>query len=112
MIKQEILDDISERAGEFIRLRPVAALRDGMILTVPITIVGATFLLFANLPIPDYAEFMTGIFGDTLFRSLNSVGILKSESDIKKIPPLIFDFQVVNSANVAIPLQNKKSIYI
>ena len=72
-MRQEILDDISERAGEFIRLRPVAAMRDGIILTSPFTIVGALFLLLANLPIPGYADFVTGIFGDTLFRSLNSV---------------------------------------
>ena len=73
MLRQEILDDISERAGEFIRLRPVAAMRDGIILTSPFTIVGAVFLLLANLPIPGYKEFMTSIFGDTLFVTLNSV---------------------------------------
>ena len=73
MNRQDILDTVSERAGEFIRLRPIAAMRDGIILTTPFTIVGSIFLLLANLPIPGYSEFMTGIFGDTLFRSLNSV---------------------------------------
>ena len=46
---------------------------DGFILTTPFTIGGSIFLLLANLPIPGYIEFMTGIFGDTWLRSLNSV---------------------------------------
>lgn len=72
-MRQELLDKISDQAGEFIRLRSVAALRDGFIMTTPFTIVGSIFLLFANLPIPGYVEFITGIFGDTWLRSLNSV---------------------------------------
>ncbi len=72
-MRQDILDVVSERAGAFIRLRAVAALRDGFIMTTPFTIVGSLFLLLANLPIPGYADFVTGVFGDTFLRSLNSV---------------------------------------
>ena len=73
MDKQEILDLVSERAGIFIRMRSVAALRDGFIMTTPFIIVGSVFLLLANLPIPGYAEFVTGIFGDSWLLSLNAV---------------------------------------
>jgi len=72
-MRQELLDKISESAGNFIRLRSVAALRDGFIMTSPFTIVGSVFLLLANLPIPGYTEFVTEIFGETWLRSLNSV---------------------------------------
>ncbi|WP_410489160.1 PTS cellobiose transporter subunit IIC [Bacillus changyiensis] len=44
--------------------RHLQALRDGIILTMPLIIVGSLFLILANLPIPGYPEWMTEIFGD------------------------------------------------
>ena len=41
----------------------LSAIRDGFLITVPITIVGSIFLLISNFPIAGYEEFMAGIFG-------------------------------------------------
>lgn len=42
----------------------VQAIRDGLILSMPLTIAGSIFLILAFLPISGYYEFMAGIFGD------------------------------------------------
>ena len=42
----------------------VQAIRDGLILSMPLTIAGSIFLILAFLPISGYDEFMKGIFGD------------------------------------------------
>lgn len=42
----------------------VQAIRDGLILSMPLTIAGSIFFILAFLPISGYYEFMTGIFGD------------------------------------------------
>lgn len=47
----------------FANLKPIVALKDGFMLTIPATLVGAIFLLLANIPINGYADFMAGIFG-------------------------------------------------
>lgn len=41
----------------------LTAIRDGFMLAMPLLIIGAMSLLFANFPIKGYAEFMTKIFG-------------------------------------------------
>lgn len=51
-------------AGRIAAQRHLQALRDGIILTMPLIIIGSLFLILANLPIPGYPEFMAGIFGD------------------------------------------------
>lgn len=51
-------------AGRVAGQRHLIALRDGIILTMPLIIIGSLFLILANLPIPGYPEFMAGIFGD------------------------------------------------
>ncbi|WP_232697142.1 PTS cellobiose transporter subunit IIC [Brevibacillus daliensis] len=40
------------------------AIRDGIVLTSPLIIIGSFFLIIASLPIPNYPEFMASIFGD------------------------------------------------
>lgn len=40
------------------------AVRDGLIVTMPLTIAGSLFMILANLPIPGYPELMASIFGD------------------------------------------------
>lgn len=42
----------------------VQAIRDGLVLSMPLTIAGSIFLILAFLPISGYDEFMKGIFGD------------------------------------------------
>ncbi|MGL5124314.1 MAG: PTS cellobiose transporter subunit IIC [Fusobacteriaceae bacterium] len=41
----------------------IQAIRDGLILSMPLLIVGSIFLIFGYLPIPGYPEFMSKIFG-------------------------------------------------
>lgn len=42
----------------------IQAIRDGLILSMPLTIAGSIFLILAFLPISGYYEFMAGLFGD------------------------------------------------
>lgn len=42
----------------------IQAIRDGLILSMPLTIAGSIFLILAFLPISGYYEFIAGIFGD------------------------------------------------
>ncbi|HLR91715.1 MAG TPA: PTS sugar transporter subunit IIC [Atopostipes sp.] len=42
----------------------LSAIKDGFFGVTSILIVGSVFLLFANLPIPGYPEFMAGLFGE------------------------------------------------
>ncbi|MGG4489899.1 PTS cellobiose transporter subunit IIC [Metabacillus idriensis] len=44
--------------------RHLQALRDGIILTMPLIIIGSVFLILGFLPIKGYPEFMAGVFGD------------------------------------------------
>ncbi len=73
MNRQDFLDKLSEFLIRCGQIRSVIALRDGMITTMPFTIGGSIFLLIANLPIPGYTEFMSGIFGAHWTDSLNAV---------------------------------------
>ncbi|NBK92535.1 PTS sugar transporter subunit IIC [bacterium 1XD21-13] len=41
----------------------LSAIRDGFLITVPITIVGSIFLLIANFPLEGFLNLMTSIFG-------------------------------------------------
>ncbi|WP_077307413.1 PTS cellobiose transporter subunit IIC [Terribacillus halophilus] len=52
-------------AGRLAAQRHLVALRDGIILTMPLIIVGSLFLILGNLPIPGYADFMANIFGES-----------------------------------------------
>lgn len=51
-------------AGRIAGQRHLQALRDGLILTMPLIIVGSIFLILGFLPIPGYEEFMANTFGD------------------------------------------------
>ncbi|WP_239565361.1 PTS cellobiose transporter subunit IIC [Brevibacillus fulvus] len=51
-------------AGRIAGQRHLVALRDGMVLTMPLVIIGSLFLILANLPIPGYAEMMAQLFGE------------------------------------------------
>lgn len=50
-------------AGKISENRYLLAIRDGFMLAMPLLIVGAMSLLFANFPITGYGDFMKGIFG-------------------------------------------------
>ena len=73
MDKNKALDKFIELMGEFASIKAVAALRDGCIMTTPLTICGSLFLLIANLPVEGYGPFMARIFGSDWTASLNAV---------------------------------------
>lgn len=50
-------------AGRVAGQKHLSALKDGIILTMPLIIIGSLFLVLAFLPIPGYNEFMAGVFG-------------------------------------------------
>jgi len=45
----------------------LSAIRSGFMGSMPLLIVGSFFVLFGNLPIPGYADFMEGILGENFF---------------------------------------------
>lgn len=51
-------------AGRIAGQRHLLALRDGIVLTMPLIIVGSLFLILSNLPIPAYLDMMARLFGD------------------------------------------------
>jgi cellobiose PTS system EIIC component len=51
-------------AGKVGDQRHLRAMRDGIVLAMPLLIIGSLFLIIGFLPIPGYEEFMAGIFGD------------------------------------------------
>ncbi|MFC0562098.1 PTS cellobiose transporter subunit IIC [Halalkalibacter alkalisediminis] len=57
-------------AGKLAGQKHLQALRDGIILTMPLIIIGSLFLILGFLPIPGYADFMAGVFGDAWLTKL------------------------------------------
>ncbi len=53
--------------------KALVALKDGFVLTMPITLIGSLFLLLANLPINGYGKFMENTFGANWNIGLNQV---------------------------------------
>jgi PTS system cellobiose-specific IIC component len=51
-------------ALKFAGQKHVLSVRDGIILNMPFMLIGSFFLIFAYLPIPGYADMMSGLFGD------------------------------------------------
>ncbi|WP_312470376.1 PTS cellobiose transporter subunit IIC [Neobacillus sp.] len=57
-------------AGRIAGQRHLQALRDGLILTMPLIIVGSLFLILGFLPIPGYEDFMARTFGEAWLTKL------------------------------------------
>lgn len=51
-------------ASKIAAQRHIRALRDGLAITMPLIIIGSIFMILANFPVPGYAEFVNGIFGE------------------------------------------------
>lgn len=51
-------------AGRIAEQKHLQAIRDGIILTMPLLIIGSLFLIIGFIPIPGYNEFMSGLFGE------------------------------------------------
>ncbi len=47
----------------FVNSRPIKAIKDGFLFTMPLTIIGSVFLLLAFIPIPGYGDLMASLFG-------------------------------------------------
>lgn len=59
-LENKVMPAAAKVAGQ----RHLQALRDGLILTMPLIIVGSVFLILGFLPIPGYTDFMANTFGD------------------------------------------------
>lgn len=57
-------DKVMPAAGKLAAQRHLLAIRNGLMLSLPLIIVGSVFLIFAYLPIPGYEEFMVRTFGE------------------------------------------------
>lgn len=59
-LENKVMPAAAKVAGQ----RHLQALRDGLVLTMPLLIVGSVFLILGFLPIPGYEDFMANTFGD------------------------------------------------
>lgn len=66
-LEQKFMPFAAKLAGQ----RHLNALKDGIILAMPMIIIGSVFLILGYLPIPGYAEFMGRVFGDQWLTKLN-----------------------------------------
>lgn len=57
-------EKVMPAAGRIAAQRHLQALRDGLIATMPLMIIGSLFLIIGFLPINGYPEFMASVFGD------------------------------------------------
>jgi cellobiose PTS system EIIC component len=62
MFLEEKFMPIAARVGE---QRHLQAIRDGIIMTIPLVIIGSLFLILAFLPFPGYETFMAKTLGDS-----------------------------------------------
>lgn len=58
-LENKVMPAAARIAGQ----RHLQSLRDGIILTMPLIIVGSVFLILGFLPIPGYTDFMARVFG-------------------------------------------------
>lgn len=66
VLENKVMPVAARIAGQ----RHLQALRDGLILTMPLIIVGSIFLILGFLPIPGYADFMARTFGEAWLTKL------------------------------------------
>lgn len=67
---EEVLGPIAVRLNNN---KVLSAIRDGFLIATPLIIASSLFLLIQNFPVPGYAEFMSGIFGENWSVYLGSV---------------------------------------
>ncbi len=60
---KKIFEKFLEVVVRISNTKALTALKDGFVLTMPITLIGSLFLLVAFFPIPGYDTFMAGLFG-------------------------------------------------
>ena len=73
---EQIGDKIISNVMKFVNLKAVVAVKEGMMYTLPVTLIGSVFLLLANIPIPAFNAWMAEQFGktwtDPLLQAYNS----------------------------------------
>ena len=69
----KFLNKLFEAFTRFASTKPITALKDGFVLTMPATLIGSIFLLVANLPFAHYSAFMASVFGENWNLGLNQV---------------------------------------
>lgn len=57
-------------AGKIAEQKHLGAMRDGMLMAMPLLIVGSAFLILGFVPIPGYSDFMAKTFGDAWLSKL------------------------------------------
>ncbi|MCM3077660.1 PTS cellobiose transporter subunit IIC [Brevibacillus invocatus] len=57
-------------AGRIAEQKHLQAIRDGIILTLPLLIIGSLFLIIGFLPFPGYSDFMSATFGENWLTKL------------------------------------------
>jgi cellobiose PTS system EIIC component len=67
---QMLEDKVMPVAGRIAGQKHLQALRDGLILTMPLIIIGSIFLILGFIPIEGYPEFMARTFGDNWLTKL------------------------------------------
>ncbi|MEG0578096.1 MAG: PTS transporter subunit EIIC, partial [Bacilli bacterium] len=66
--------------------RHLVAIRDGIVISMPLVIIGSIFLIFSNLPIPGYSEFLSSYgnlgqwFNKIVDGSFGAMGLVASFS--------------------------------
>lgn len=63
-LTQFLEEKVMPVAGRIAAQRHLQALRDGLIATMPLMIIGSLFLILGFIPIDGYSDFMASVFGD------------------------------------------------
>lgn len=66
-------DKMMEWVNRFANTKAILSLKDGFVLTMPITLIGSIFMLIGNFPVPGWENFMARIFGAGWQQPLNQV---------------------------------------
>ena len=62
---------------KFVNMKGIIALKDGMLYTLPLNIVGSLFLLIAAFPLESFTNFMANTFGPNWNDPLYNVKVLQ-----------------------------------
>lgn len=62
-MKQTLNEKVVPAVMKFVNFKAIQALKDGILYTLPLNIIGSLFLLIANFPIPAFTNFCASVFG-------------------------------------------------
>lgn len=64
-----VQDKIGPIASKIASQKHLVAIRDGLVLIMPLTIVGSIFIIIGEFPVAAYQQFMAGVFGEAFWGS-------------------------------------------